>query len=455
MHIGLDLLTLRWTRTGMHAYLRNLVREFRKLGAPHRLTPYLFGHPDAPEPDHVQSLGPETVDAIRYVWDRPRLRLLSDTVVGCPRLTRNIDRVAIKLWRRWACRPTTRSYPALPDAPDLFHHVAVNVYPLSRVNVVTLPDLGTLGEPGAHSAELIELINEGLPLAHVSDLVLTFSEHTRRDVAARLGLPLERIRAVPLAAHEQFRRVPDAERRAVAARYELADRPYILALGRLEARKNLVRLVEAFGMLRRSAPELSHRLVLAGEKGWEGDAIFATVRRLGLDELVRWIDFVPFADLPALIGGADLLAHPSLYEGFGLPPLEAMACNTPVVAAQTTSLPEVIGDAGLLADPHSAGAFAVAMRCVLTDRALAESLRARGRDRVRQFTWEHTARLTLAAYTEAERLSRENPRPRPTRSAPADQARAFWRRWVVNEVLVRTLPRLARSRRPQTASCAH
>jgi glycosyltransferase involved in cell wall biosynthesis len=446
MHVGLDLLTLRWTRTGMHAYLRNLGREFRRLGTPHRLTPYLFGHPDAPEPQHVQDLGPQTLGTIRYVWDRPRLRLVSDAFTGLPWLTRKIDKVTLRLWRAWASRPARGPHPPLPDAPDLFHHVAVNVYPLHRVNVVTLPDLGTLGEPGAHPAELIELIDEGLPLAEWSDLVLTFSEHTRRDVAGRLGLPLDRIRAIPLAAHEQFRPVADpVARRAVLSRYDLADRPYVLAVGRLEARKNLARLVEAFALLRSAESGLSHRLVLAGEKGWEADAIFAAARRLGVDGLVRWIDFVPFADLPALISGADLLAHPSLYEGFGLPMLEAMACDTPVVASQTTSVPEVVGEAGLLADPYSPDSFAAAMRRVLTNRSLAETLRARGRERVRQFTWARTARLTLAAYEEAERLSREQPRPRPARPVRADRARAFWRRWVINEVLVRALPRLGRS----------
>jgi len=445
MHIGLDLLTLRWTRTGMHCYLRNLVREFRKLGTPHRLTPFLFGHPDAPEPEHVRSLGAQTLETIRYVWDRPRLRLVSDAVAAWPWLTRQIDRVNLKIWRLRASRPTLGPHPPLADAPDLFHHVAVNVYPLQRVNVITLPDLGTLGEPGAHSRELIDLIDEGLPLADWSDLVLTFSEHTRRDVASRLGLPLERIRAIPLAAHEQFRPVPDpAARHAVLSRCGLADRPYILAVGRLEARKNLVRLVEAFALLRRGEPGLSHRLVLAGEKGWEGEAIFSTVRRLGLDGEVCWIDFVPFADLPALLSGADLLVHPSLYEGFGLPPLEAMACDTPVVASQTTSLPEVVGGAGLLADPYSPASFAAAMRAVLTDAALAAELRARGRERVRKFTWEQTARLTLAAYEEAERLSREQPRPRPAQPRPADRARAFWRRWTINEIHMQTLPRLDR-----------
>src|SRR5262249_23985011 len=147
-----------------------------------------------------------------------------------------------------------------------------------------------------------------------------FSEHTRRDVASRLGLPVERIRVTPLAAHEQFRPVQDPEQlKAVRQKYGLSDRPHILAVGRLEARKNLVRLLEAFASLKRGEPRQPHRLVLAGERAWGAEAIFAKIDQLGLRDEVRHLDFVSFDDLPALISAADLLVHPSLYEGFGLP----------------------------------------------------------------------------------------------------------------------------------------
>jgi glycosyltransferase involved in cell wall biosynthesis len=444
VHVGLDLLTLRWTRTGMHAYVRNLYRELRRLVGPHRLTPFLFGHPDAGEPEHVQSIGPEALAQIRYVWDRGSPRLLCDRFRRPPWLVRLLDRkLLLRCWRVTAARRGIGTLPPLPDAPDLFHHVAFHVYPLHRVNVVTVPDLGALGEPGAHSDELKRLLEEGLPLANRADLVLTYSEHTRRDVAARLNVPLDRIRVTPLAAHEQFRPAEDASAlRGVLARHGLADRPYVLAVGMLEARKNLVRLLEAFAMLKRAEPGLGHRLVLAGVKAWGAEAVFAAVRRLGLGGEVRWLDFVPFEDLPALLGGADLLAHPSLYEGFGLPPLEAMACGTPVVASATTSLPEVVGEAGVLADPLRPESFAAAMRRVLTDRTLHAELRWRGVQQARRFSWERTARLTLAAYEEAERLSRERPVPPPAGPQRADRARAFWRPWVIDRLARRALSRI-------------
>lgn len=445
MHAGIDLLLLRWTRTGMHAYLRNLYRELARLDGPHRITPFLYGHPDAGEPEHVQSLGAEVMSRVRYVWDRPPLRLLSDRFRQPPWLIRKLDqKVVVRSWRARVRGSRPRPLPALDgDVPDLFHHIAFWTYPLQRVNVVTLPDLGTMGEPDAHPGELKELIEEGVALAPWADLILTYSEHTRRDVATRLGVPLDRIRVTPLAAHERFQPVRDPEQlRAVRQKYELADRPYVLAIGRLEARKNLVRLLEAFALLKRGEPQSAHRLVLVGERAWGAEAVFETVQRLGLGDVVRHLDFVPFEDLPALISAADVLAHPSVYEGFGLPPLEAMACGTPVVAARATSLPEVVGDAGLLADPQSPSDLAGSLQRVLTNPALRAELRARGLERAGQFTWERTARLTLAAYREAETLAREQPRPRPSQAIRADRARGFWRPHVIAGLSHRAMVRL-------------
>jgi glycosyltransferase involved in cell wall biosynthesis len=167
-------------------------------------------------------------------------------------------------------------------------------------------------------------------------------------------------------------------------------------VGTLEPRKNVVRLVEAFAALK--ARGLPHKLVLAGGKGWLYEPIFAAIERLGLRGDVILPGFVSRQELPLWYNGAALFAYPSLYEGFGLGPLEAMACGTPVVVSNRASLPEVVGDAGLQVDAEDANSLAEAMASALTSPSLAGELRERGQQRAAGFTWEQTARDTARAY---------------------------------------------------------
>ncbi|MGC9082856.1 MAG: glycosyltransferase family 4 protein, partial [Anaerolineae bacterium] len=140
------------------------------------------------------------------------------------------------------------------------------------------------------------------------------------------------------------------------------------------------------------------RLVFVGKKGWLYQGFFRRLRELGLEDRVRFTGYVPDEDLPALYSAADLFAFPSLYEGFGLPVLEAMACGVPVVCSNTSSLPEVVGEAGIMVEPHNVHALARAMGRVLTDEALRASLRARGLERAQRFTWEEAAKRTVEVY---------------------------------------------------------
>jgi glycosyltransferase involved in cell wall biosynthesis len=203
---------------------------------------------------------------------------------------------------------------------------------------------------------------------------------------------------VPLAAGRQFRPVEAAEAGPVLEKYGV-ERPYILYVGALESRKNLPRLLEAYARLRKWSARW--KLVIVGARKWKFTPIFEAVQRLGLEPHVHFTDYVADEDLPALYRGAELFAFPSLYEGFGLPVLEAMACGTPVVTSNRSSLPEVAGDAALLVDPLDVEAIAGAMQRVLADEALAAGLREIGLARAAQFTWERTARETVAVYKKA------------------------------------------------------
>jgi glycosyltransferase involved in cell wall biosynthesis len=181
---------------------------------------------------------------------------------------------------------------------------------------------------------------------------------------------------------------------AVRARYGIGEEPFILAVGTLQPRKNYVRLIQAFAAL----PGSELRLVIAGGRGWLFDEIFSEVERLGLGGRVIFPGFAVDDDLPALYSAASVLAYPSTYEGFGLPILEAFACETPVVTSTASSLPEVAGDAALLVPPADVEALSSALRRAVEDAALRRQLVAAGLERVKRFSWEKSARQLLGHY---------------------------------------------------------
>jgi glycosyltransferase involved in cell wall biosynthesis len=227
------------------------------------------------------------------------------------------------------------------------------------------------------------------------DAIITVSQQSKDDIVRYLPVDPQRVVVIPLAAGARYQPAPRAQIERVLDRYRIPA-PYILYVGSIEARKNLARLLEAYARLRRWSPQW--RLVVVGARKWKFSPVFDTVRRLGLEPHVQFTGYVADDDLPALYSGADLFVFPSVYEGFGLPVLEAMACGTPVVTSNSSSLPEVAGDAALLVDPLDVEAIASGMRAVLSDHALRAELRRRGLDRARQFTWERTASDTIAVY---------------------------------------------------------
>lgn len=236
-----------------------------------------------------------------------------------------------------------------------------------------------------------------LPQAsHRADMVITVSECSRRDLIRYLGISPAKVRTTQEGVDARFRAVADsAERRAVLARYQI-DSSYLLYIGGLNARKNVARLLEAYALVRRLHPNVL--LVIGGKRQWQTAEIEQTFRRLNLDDHVHFTGYLDDADLPALYSAAEGFVFPSLYEGFGLPPLEAMACGTPVVTSNASSLPEVVGDAALTVDPGDVEGLAAAIHRVLTDDPLRANLRQRGLMRAAQFRWERTARETLAIY---------------------------------------------------------
>lgn len=237
--------------------------------------------------------------------------------------------------------------------------------------------------------------------------ILTLSEHTRRDIIETYGIERERIKAIPLAAPKHFAPVEDnRELQRVRHTYGI-DGDYILSVGSIQPRKNLVRLIKAYASLRGdySASRLP-KLVLAGKCAWLYDETLRALEESGIKNSVVLTGYVPEADLPALYTGALCFVYPSYFEGFGLPPLEAMKCGAPVVVGNRTSLPEVVGDAALAVDPFDVDAIAKAIKLLMDDSQLRAELSVKGQKRAAAFDWRETARRTLMVYEEAARLTR-------------------------------------------------
>ena len=226
--------------------------------------------------------------------------------------------------------------------------------------------------------------------------VLTDSQHSKDDIVRTYGLPPADVVVTYPGVSDHFQRVDGAEQRRVLQRHD-ATPPYILYVGNVQPRKNLRGLVEAFALLKRTE-RLPHRLVIVGRKAWRSADVFARVRALGLEADVRVTSYVPFADLPALYSGATVLVYPSFFEGFGLPPLEAMRCGTPVVVSNRPAFPEILGDAAVMVDPAQPADIARGILAVIRDRGLRDALVARGLERARRYRWEDTARRTLAVF---------------------------------------------------------
>lgn len=229
-----------------------------------------------------------------------------------------------------------------------------------------------------------------------AERVVVASEATRRDVVEFLGVSPRRVEIVPLGVDRRFNRL-ETDPAQLAHRFGIPPGPFVLWVGTLEPRKNLSTLLRAFALVRRRAPQAS--LVLVGEWGMADGEVERDLDQLGRSVIRP--GFVSDEELAVLYSATTCFVFPSMYEGFGLPPLEAMACGAPVVASDRSSIPEVVGDAGLLVDPTEPEALADAIESVVLSPDAAADLRRRGMERARQFTWRRSAELTLAAYRAA------------------------------------------------------
>jgi glycosyltransferase involved in cell wall biosynthesis len=336
---------------------------------------------------------PQADQSLRY------LAFVGDEAIALAGWERRVSR-----WRtarppaRVLWEQTAQPWGVWRNRLDLLH-VPVNVGPVIAPCpvVVTIHDLSFYLYPELFQpAQRSYLQHMTRQTVRQAARVIAISENTRTDIVRILGVSEDQVVVIPVGLDAEMRPVAQRHVEVLRQRRGLPEH-MLLFLGTLEPRKNISTLLEAYALLRRR-PGWVHRLVIAGGKGWYYDAIYATAERLGLRDDVLFAGFVPQEELPLWYNAAEVFVYPSLYEGFGWPTLEAMACGTPVVASNVSALPEVVGDAGLLVDPHDAQALATAIASVVQDPSRAASLRLAGLARAQHYSWVDTARKTCQLY---------------------------------------------------------
>jgi glycosyltransferase involved in cell wall biosynthesis len=361
MLIGIDASRAVAARpTGIEVYSQRLIQTLLTLESPHRFRLYLRSMPPAdafPGAEHCLIPFP-------YLWTHLRL----------------------------SCEMARRP----PDVLFVPAHVLPPVHP--RASLVTVHDLGYLYFPETHPwHQRLYLDLSTRWNAQAAAHLMADSEATKADLVARYGTPPKKITVAYPGHDEVLAPVHElAAIEAVKARYDIVG-SYFLYLGTLQPRKNLARLITAFAALE---PEAI--LVLAGKRGWLYKDLFAQIRRMSLEGRVLFPGYVPDEDKAALLSGALAFVFPSLYEGFGLPVLEAQACGCPVITSTTSSLPEVAGDAALLVDPGNTDAITAALQRIAADPGLRETLIERGFANRQRFSWTACAQSVLSTVEQSK-----------------------------------------------------
>jgi glycosyltransferase involved in cell wall biosynthesis len=287
-------------------------------------------------------------------------------------------------------------------ASDLFHCTNFSTYSQKRgKKILTVHDVSFFLFPEYHPLMRRLTFKAFFPRSlDQADHIITDSNSTKRDLVDYFHVPAEKITTIHLGVDETFVPVSEREAAPILSKHGIRFGKYLLYVGTVEPRKNLPRLIQAYNLFRANASQ-SLPLVLVGASGWLNQDLFREIDKSRWESEIKLLGYVAKTDLSALYSGAAAFVYPSIYEGFGLPPLEAMACGAPVITANNSSLPEVVGDAAILVDAYDVDAIARAMLQVASDPTMRENLKERGLARAKCFSWRRTAEQTLAVYERA------------------------------------------------------
>jgi glycosyltransferase involved in cell wall biosynthesis len=408
MQIGIDITGLYIVRAGIYYYSLNLLRHLLALDSEHEfvLLDYVPVRGDRILPFNLRALESERVRVVEIKGPRQRklIRWKRMDFFGGRFMAQRIDAILDRPWQWFIAGMTHRELNTALAELDVLHVSDVAQLVPARARLVsTVYDLTPMLFPDWHTQQNRAFFKHKMRyVREQKQTIIAISEHTKRDLLETLAIPEERVHVVYGGVDPRYHPIHDHEEISrVTHKYDVPGPGYILYVGTLEPRKNLVRLIEAYAVTLDRCGERTPPLVLTGGKGWFYKEIFDIVERLGLQQRAIFTGFVDDEDLPALFNGALFFVYPSLYEGFGIPVLEAMACGVPVITSDASSLPEIVGEAGVLVDPTDTRALAAALMALLDDPERRATLRAAGLAQSALFSWQRAARETLAVYEDA------------------------------------------------------
>ena len=371
MNVGILSWMIDKKKTGVNNYLYNLIKNMINNGKADEISLIHYERSDDPIYSQVNDI---------IIPEKP-LKLTS--AIGIPQAIKNADIDILHVPVHW------------------YNQITPFVLNREIKKVLTLHDLTPILFPEMHTRETNLTWKSSLKfIKNRTNVMICDSISTKNDCIKLLNIPEKRLRVIPLSADEQYKPLKNKKQIHDELKQEYnIDTPFILFVGTLEKRKNVPTLLKSFYKLKKC--KIEHKLVIVGGKGWKYTKIFDLIEELNLKDDVIFTDYVTDEYLVKLYNAADLFVYPSLYEGFGLPPLEAMACGCPVITSNTSSLPEVVGDAGIMIDPNDIDSLTESMHKILTDNELRKEMSRKSLERAGMFSWKKTTKETWDVYEDA------------------------------------------------------